>query len=45
MRHLLTLEDWTPDQIAETAALARTIKADPGRYADILRRRTLCMIF
>ena len=45
MRHLLTLEDWTPDQIAETVALARAIKADPEKYADTLRRKTLCMIF
>ena len=45
MRHLLTLEDWTPDQIAETVALARAIKAAPAQYADTLRRKTLCMIF
>ena len=45
MRHLLTLEDWTPEQIAEAVAVARTIKANPGDYADSLRRKTLCMIF
>jgi hypothetical protein len=45
MRHLLTLEDWTPAQIAEAIALARTVKANPARYADVLRRKTLCMIF
>lgn len=45
MRHLLTLEDWTPDQIAETVALARAIKANPAQVADTLRRKTLCMIF
>ncbi len=45
MRHLLTLEDWTSAQIAEAIATARTIKATPGKYADTLRRKTLCMIF
>ena len=45
MRHLLTLEDWNPAQIAEAIAMARTIKANPAPYADILRRKTLCMIF
>ncbi|HAL91780.1 MAG TPA: ornithine carbamoyltransferase [Verrucomicrobia bacterium] len=45
MRHLLTLEDWTPAQIAEAIAVARTIKANPEKYADTLCRKTLCMIF
>ena len=45
MRHLLTLEDWTPGQIAEAVAAARAIKANPEKYADALRRKTLCMIF
>jgi ornithine carbamoyltransferase len=45
MRHLLTLEDWTPSQIADAVATARTIKANPAKYADTLRRKTLCMIF
>ena len=45
MRHLLTLENWTPKQISEAVAMARTIKAHPEQYADALRRKTLCMIF
>ncbi len=45
MRHLLTLEDWTTEQIAEAVATARVIKANPDSYADTLRRKTLCMIF
>ena len=45
MRHLLTLENWTPEQISEAVAMARTIKAHPEKYADTLRRKTLCMIF
>jgi len=45
MRHLLTLKDWTSDQIAEAIQTARTIKAQPDTYADTLRRKTLCMFF
>ena len=45
MRHLLTLEDWSAEQIAQAITLARTIKATPEKYADALRRKTLCMIF
>ena len=45
MRHLLTLEDWSAEQIAESIALARKVKADPARYQDTLRRKTLCMFF
>ena len=45
MRHLLTLEDWSPAQIAEAVALARAVKANPGKYADTLCRKTLCMMF
>ena len=45
MRHLLTLEDWTAAQIAEAIAQARAVKAYPDRYADALRRKTLCMVF
>ena len=45
MRHLLTLEDWTREQIAAAIATARAIKAEPSKYADVLRRKTLCMIF
>ena len=45
MRHLLTLEDWSREQIAAAIATARAIKAEPSQYADVLRRKTLCMIF
>ncbi len=45
MQHLLTLEDWSAEQIAEAIATARHIKAHPEQYADSLRRKTLCMIF
>lgn len=45
MRHLLTLENWSREQIADAVATARTIKAHPAQYEDSLRRRTLCMFF
>ncbi|MDR0993842.1 MAG: ornithine carbamoyltransferase [Verrucomicrobiota bacterium] len=45
MRHLLTLDDWSAEHIAEAISTARAIKADPQEYEDALRRKTLCMIF
>jgi len=45
MRHLLTLKDWTPEQINEVIAMARAIKANPEKYEDALHRKTLCMVF
>ena len=45
MKHLLTLEDWSAEEMAEAIATARAIKADPARYENCMRRRTLCMIF
>ena len=45
MKHLLTLEDWSAEEMAEAIATARAIKADPAHYENCMRRRTLCMIF
>lgn len=45
MKHLLTLNDWTPEDILETLDLARRIKADPDAYGDAMCRKTLLMIF
>ncbi len=45
MMHLLTLDDWTPEQVAQTLALAQDVKTAPENYADALRQRTLLMIF
>lgn len=45
MLHLLTLDDWTAQQVAETLALAHVIKKDPLSYAAAFRQRTLLMIF
>ena len=45
MKHLLSLEDWSGDEMAEAIAMARTIKANPEKFENCMRRRTLCMIF
>ncbi|MDD2240147.1 MAG: ornithine carbamoyltransferase [Kiritimatiellae bacterium] len=45
MRHLLTLEDWSQEQMAEAVTTARAIKAEPHKVADVLRRKTLAMVF
>ena len=45
MRHLLTLDDWTPAQVEEVLELAAKIKAQPEAYENAARRRTLLMIF
>ncbi len=45
MRHLLTLDDWTPAQVASVLAFATRVKKQPAAYADALRQRTLLMIF
>lgn len=45
MLHLISLEDWTSEQIADVLALAAKIKSAPGDYANAMRRKTLMMIF
>jgi ornithine carbamoyltransferase len=45
MKHLLTLNDWQPAEVAHVLDLAAHMKADPAAYADAMQRRTLLMIF
>ncbi len=45
MRHLLTLDDWTPELIEATLELASEIKRVPDQFANAMQRRTLLMIF
>ncbi len=45
MKHLLTLCDWTPEDILQTLDLALKIKAEPDAYADAMHRKTLLMVF
>ncbi|MBN1268771.1 MAG: ornithine carbamoyltransferase [Kiritimatiellae bacterium] len=45
MRHLLTLNDWSPDEIAAAIKLAAAIKKSPADYHDAMYRKVLMMIF
>lgn len=45
MKHLLTLKDYSPDEIKEIVNKAIEIKANPEKYADVLKNKTLIMLF
>jgi ornithine carbamoyltransferase len=45
MRHLLSLRDWSGEEIEKIAGLAREIKKAPDRYRDFMRGKVLVMIF
>ncbi len=45
MKHLVSLADWSPQQIADVLALALELKRDPAAYREALRDRTLIMLF
>jgi ornithine carbamoyltransferase len=45
MKHLISLGDWSPEQILGVLDLATRVKADPARYSSALHRKTLLMIF
>ena len=45
MKHLLTLEDWSAEEMAEVIAMSREMKAHPEKYREVMKYRTLCMIF
>jgi ornithine carbamoyltransferase len=45
MRHLLSLMDWTSSEIQEVLELTRKVKRSPEKYRDVLRGKTLAMIF
>lgn len=47
-RHLLDLDDWTPDELRDllaSAARMRDVQAEPGRRLDSLRGRLLVNLF
>jgi ornithine carbamoyltransferase len=44
-RHLLSLKDYSREDIEEIFALTERLKADPGAYAAELAGKTLAMIF
>ena len=41
----LTIRDFTSDELRHLLALAREVKADPARFSDALKGKTLAMIF
>jgi len=45
MNHLLSLEEWSSDQILAVLDLADAVKREPDRYASALKQKTLLMIF
>jgi len=45
MRHLITLKDYTRDEIVEIIDLAAEIKGRPEKFCDAMRRKVMVMIF
>jgi ornithine carbamoyltransferase len=45
MRHLITLEDWSTQQIADVLKMASEIKQHPADYGDAMQRKVLMMMF
>jgi ornithine carbamoyltransferase len=45
MKHLISLKDWSAEEILDVLALAAKVKAKPQKYADALKQKTLLMIF
>jgi ornithine carbamoyltransferase len=45
MRHLISLRDWSREQIEEVVDLAIEIKKAPEKYRDSMRAKMLVMIF
>jgi len=45
MRHLISLKDWSSEDILEVLDLAVKVKTTPAQYADALKQKALLMIF
>ena len=45
MKHLLSLEGWSKDMINELISHASSIKKNPENYFDVLKNKTMLMIF
>ena len=45
MEHLISLKEWSPEQIRGVLDLAQDVKANPSTYRDAMARKTLLMIF
>src|SRR6187402_1344573 len=44
-RHLISIHDLSTAEVAGLYRLAADVKANPGKYADAMRRKSLGMIF
>ena len=45
MNHLVSIDDWSADEILSVLELADGLKARPADYADVMHRKVLLMIF
>jgi ornithine carbamoyltransferase len=45
MKHLISLKDWSMEEILDVLELAAEVKAAPLKYAEALKQKTLLMIF
>ena len=45
MRHLLTIDEFTQEEIVDMLDLSADVKANPSRYEDAMHRKQLLMIF
>jgi ornithine carbamoyltransferase len=45
MKHLISLKDWSAQEILDVLELAAKVNAKPHKYADALKQKTLLMIF
>lgn len=45
MEHLISLKEWSPEQVREVLNLAKDVKTNPAKYQDAMARKTLLMIF
>ncbi|MEI6891785.1 MAG: ornithine carbamoyltransferase [Pontiella sp.] len=45
MEHLISLKEWSPEQIRDVLHLAKDVKENPAKYRDAMARKTLLMIF
>jgi ornithine carbamoyltransferase len=45
MKHLISLQDWSPTLISDVLALAAQVKSKPQQYGQAMHRKTLMMMF
>ena len=43
--HLVTLKDWTSEEVAQVLEAALSVKRSPGDFARALRGQTLALLF